>query len=138
MAGHGRKDIDEQLLQIRAAGGSISFAAQKLGCSEQTIRRRQANPAFRERLSALRSEFVADTVGRLSTIGTAAVDELYRLIKHGKDDHVRLGAARAAVTLMLSGHEHELLVVQVNELQRQIDELTCDTSYRGKTSENLP
>jgi hypothetical protein len=138
MAGHGRKDVDNLLLETLAAGGSIASAARRAKVSEQTVRRRLANRDFAAKVMALRSQYLTDAIGRLSAAAAAASDELYRIVRHGQNDQVKLTAARSILTLALDGHEHLLLAAQVGELQRQIDELTRDASCRGNASENLP
>jgi hypothetical protein len=115
MAGHGRKDIDDILLETLASGGSIASAAERAKVHESTVRRRMANQNFRDQVSALRSQRITDAIGRLSTIAVAAADELYRLFRHGKGEQTRLVAARTVLTLALHGLEHELLVKQVRE-----------------------
>jgi hypothetical protein len=122
MAGHGKKNVDEQLLLALAAGASPATAAKQAGCSERTVRRRLEDAAFRARVSAMRSELVEKAVGRLATLGTIAADELHRLIQNGKDDNVKLGACRAVLGYMLAGHSNETLARQVEELRRQLEE----------------
>jgi hypothetical protein len=123
MAKRGRKDCDEQLLLALAAGASVAVAASQAQCSERTVRRRLADPGFRQRVSETRGELVQAAVGRLSAIGSIAADELLRLIKSGDSDQVKLGAARAVLTHMLSGHGNEVLARQVEELRKQIEAL---------------
>jgi hypothetical protein len=134
MAGHGRKECDTIVLEVLAAGGSVASAAQRAGVSERTIRRRLQDAAFRNQVAALRSQFLTDAIGRLATIATAAADELYRLVKQAKNDQTRLGAARAILTLALAGHEHLLLAAQVEELQRQVNELALGVKTCGETN----
>jgi hypothetical protein len=123
MPKRGKKDVEDALLLALASGASIAAAAGQAKCSESTVRRRLKDAAFRARVHAARSEMVQAAVGRLATLGTAAADELDRLIRNGKDDNVKLGAARAVFTHMLAGHEHEVLVQQLDELRRKIEEL---------------
>jgi hypothetical protein len=59
----------------------------------------------------------------LSTLGRKAADALNILLDDA-NNQIRLGAARAVLQYMLSGHEHELLAAQVIALQQQIDEMT--------------
>jgi hypothetical protein len=123
MAGHGRKDCDEQLLLALAAGASVTAAAGQAGVSERTVRRRLEDPAFKARVGEVRGEMVRAAVGRLATLGTLAADELSRLIRHGDGDGVKLGACRAVLGYMLAGHGNETLARQVEELRRQLEEL---------------
>jgi hypothetical protein len=123
MPKRGKKDVEDALLLALASGASIAAAAQQAQCSESTVRRRLNDAAFRARVHAARSEMVQAAVGRLATLGTIAADELDRLIREGKDDNVKLGAARAVFSHMLSGHEHAVLTEQLAELRRKVEEL---------------
>jgi hypothetical protein len=114
--------IDEGLIVALAAGATAAAAAQRCGVSEKTVRRRLADPNFRAKVSAQRSELIAAAVGRLATMGNAAADELYRLVKEGENDQVKLGACRAILGYMMSGHEHETVVRQLDELRRRVEE----------------
>jgi hypothetical protein len=134
LAGHGKKDCDEQLILALAAGAGVAAAAQQAHVSEQTVRRRLGLPGFRERISEMRSQLVADAVGRLAILGTIAADELHRLIRQGENDQVKLGAARAVLGYMLAGHGNEILARQVEELRRQMEAIehgTGDSSQPG-------
>jgi hypothetical protein len=102
MAGHGKRDVDEQLLLALAAGAGVVSAAQQAGCSESTVRRRLANPAFKTRVHEMRGELVQAAVGRLANLGGTAANELERLIQEGENDGVKLGACRAVLSFMLS------------------------------------
>jgi hypothetical protein len=116
-----KKCVDEAILSALAAGSSASAAATAAKCSERTVRRRLLDPAFRQRVSEMRSELVEKAVGRLATIGTTAVDELFRLINNGENDNVKLGACRATLSFMLAGHTNETLSREVAELRQQVD-----------------
>jgi hypothetical protein len=127
MAGHGRKNCDDALLLALAAGASTATAATQAKCSERTVRRRLADPAFREQVGAMRSQLIQDAVGRLAMLGTRAADELDRLIQQGENDQVKLGASRAVLGFMLQGHEHEVLARQIEELRQRLEERTNGT-----------
>jgi hypothetical protein len=120
MAGHGRKNVDAAIVLVMAGGGTIAKAALQAGCSESTVRRRLAAPEIRAQIHEQRSEMIAATIGRLSTLGVTAAEELNRLIQSGKDDNIKLGACRAVLQHMLSGHEHEVLVQQLQGLRQKI------------------
>jgi hypothetical protein len=117
--GHGRKNVDEIVLTVLAAGGSPAAAAQQAHCSERTVRRRLQDPAFRQKVDEARAKMVADAVGRLSVIGTLAADVLHGLLS-SHTERVRLLAARSSLELMLRGTETVTLVKQVEELKTRL------------------
>jgi hypothetical protein len=123
VAGHGRRDTDDVLLLALATGLPIALAAEKAGISARTARRRLSDAAFRNRVHETRIELVRGAIGRLAGLGRRAAGELNRLIKSGKSDQVRLGAAKAALQFMLSGYEGETLAQEVEGLAEQIREL---------------
>ena len=119
----GKRDIDGALLLALASGAGAAGAARQAGCSERTVRRRLVDATFRQRVHEMRGELVQSAVGRLAQLGTIAADELLRLIQEGKDDHVKLGACRAALGYMLAGHSNETLARQVEQLRQQMEEI---------------
>jgi hypothetical protein len=122
----GKKGDSEAMALLLAGGASVAHVAEKTGVCERPIHRRLQLPAFRARISELRSAFVQGAIGRLSMLGALAVDELHRLIKHGDSDAIKLGAARTVLQYMVLGHEREILAVQIAEQQRQLDELRAE------------
>jgi hypothetical protein len=138
MAGHGRKNCDEALTLALAAGASIAAASQQAKCSESTVRRRLADAGFRARVHEQRSEMITAAIGRLAMMGVDAADELHRLLQNGKDDHVKLGACRAVLTHMLAGHEHEVLVQQLHELRRKVEELEHASGVNPQRNQEAP
>ncbi len=118
----GKRDDGAFLLAL-AAGAPVPAAAEQGKISETTAWRRLRDPAFRREVEAKRAELVANAVGRLSTAGTLAVDELLRLIQAGKSEAVRLGACRALLENMFRGHELNTLGSLVTELQAELAEV---------------
>lgn len=130
MAGRGKKNVDDALLLALASGASIAKAAEKAGCSESTVRRRLADADFRAKVNDARNEMVRGAIGRLASLGIEAADELQRLIEDGKDDNVKLGAARAVLQHMLAGHEHETLAQRMRELLDQMEQVRSTNRQR--------
>jgi hypothetical protein len=120
MSKRGKKDVDEQLVLALAAGAGVATAAKQAMCSEKTVRRRLAEPGFRAKISAMRSQLVEGAVGRLATMGTLAADELLHLMQNGKDDNVKLGASRSILSFMLTGHANELMAREVAEIREHL------------------
>jgi hypothetical protein len=123
MPGHGRRDADDVLSLALATGLPIAKAAERAKISTRTVRRRLSDAAFRNRVHELRSELIQSAVGRLAGLGRRAANELNRLIKSSRSDQVRLGAARAVLQYLLSGHENEILAHEVAELAEEIQQL---------------
>jgi hypothetical protein len=111
------------LILALAAGAGASQAAQQAGVSDRTVRRRLEDDAFRQRIAAMRSELVSRAVGRLSVIGTLAVDTLHGLLS-SKNENIRLGASRAALDFMFKGVEQDVLVKEMEELRELVESLT--------------
>jgi hypothetical protein len=131
MPGHGRLNIDEQLLLALATGADLETAARHAGCSVRTVKRRLADPHFRSRVESRRDEMVSGAIGVLSAIGILAGEVLSGLLK-SQNEKVRLGAARAALTFMLKGRDYERLSREVAELRRQVEEShECDAVATG-------
>jgi hypothetical protein len=131
MPGHGRKDCDEKLLLAMAAGASQAQAAQQAGVSERTVTRRLADATFKARVNEARAELVRRAVSRLSAAGIAAADELYRLLRDGCNDMVKLGAARAVLQNMLAGFQMEQVARQMEQLDQRLAEMERREADRG-------
>src|SRR2546421_6459979 len=99
MAGHGRKNKDEQLLLTLACGATVEAAARAVGLSEATVYRRRRDPAFRQRLKELRADFLDRTSAMLTAAGGEFVKTLLALVKEPIPPAVRLGAARAGLEI---------------------------------------
>lgn len=67
--------------------------------------RRLADPAFRQRLQALRADMVSRTAGTVTTAATEAVRTLLEPLKNTASALVRLGAARAVLEIGMKVRE---------------------------------
>jgi hypothetical protein len=114
----GRKKADDALVFALSAGASAAGAARHAGVSERTVYRRLADPAFRARVDAARSEMVQQVVGRLAAVGTIASQTLQELLG-SESEAIRLGAARAALDFMFRGHEQDVLARRIAALEEQ-------------------
>ena len=81
MAGHGRKNKDEQLLLTLACGATVEAAARAVGLSEATVYRRLRDPAFRQRIKEVRADFLDRTSAMLTAAGGEFVKTLLALLK---------------------------------------------------------
>jgi hypothetical protein len=121
MAGTGRHNADEALLLTLACGATAEAAAQKAGVSLRTVRRRLAQPAFRQRLQQVRGDMVQRTAGALTAAATEAVRTLLELQKPPNPPAVRLAAARAVLDLGLKLREAAELEERLAELERRLE-----------------
>src|SRR5262249_50332884 len=78
-----------------ASGATVRDAAAAAGIGERTATRRWADPVFRLRVSGLRAEMVARSLGRMADGMSEAADVLRALLDAGTPPAVRLGAARS-------------------------------------------
>jgi hypothetical protein len=99
MPGHGRKQIDETLILALACGATAEAAAQKAGVAVCTVYRRLKEPAFKQRLQALRGEMVQRSASMLTAAAMEAVKTLLALQQASVPASVRLGAARAILEM---------------------------------------
>jgi hypothetical protein len=118
MAGRGRKNADEGLGLLLAAGKTVQEAAQTAGISERTAHRRLDDPAFRRLVVKLRGEMVARATGRLSDAAVKAVDTLVKLLD-ADSDSARLGAARSILELGTRLREAVEIEERLNALEQK-------------------
>jgi hypothetical protein len=76
-----RRRADDRLLLALACGATVEAAARQCGLSESTAHRRLAEPEFRRRLQAMRTDLVQRTTGALTAASTEAVRALLELLK---------------------------------------------------------
>jgi hypothetical protein len=119
-AHRGRKNADDQLLQLLACGATVEQAAQQAGVSARTAHRRLKDPSFQQRLQAARSDMVQRTSGMLTAAAMEAVKTLLTLQHAEIPAAVRLGAARAVLELGLKLREVSNLTERIEALEAQM------------------
>lgn len=87
------------LLTALAAGHTVRDAARMAGIGERTAYRRLDHPDFRERLENLKTQATERAMAALADAATGAVSVLVELMASASSEAVRLGAARAVLTL---------------------------------------
>jgi hypothetical protein len=122
MAGHGRKNVDEILVEALACGASPASAAQRAGVSLRTVFRRQEQPAFRQRVEKMKEETVERTSAMLTAMGIEGCRGLHDLIEKTTPPYVRLGAIRALLDMGCRLREHIDLTRRVTALEAERDE----------------
>ena len=78
-----------------ASGASIKAGATAVNCSRNTAYHISSDPAFYQRVSAIRSEITSNTVGILTQAATKAAQTLLELVGKENEPPIRLNAAKA-------------------------------------------
>jgi hypothetical protein len=117
----GRRQADDALLMALACGATVENAARAAGVAPRTVHRRLANPAFRQRLQALRADMLQRTAGLLTAAALEAVKTLVALQQPPVPAAVRLGAARAILEIgnnvrVVADFEERLTAVELKIL----------------------
>jgi hypothetical protein len=112
----GRRDADEELALLIAAGQPFKEVARRARVSPRTLRRRLADPAFTRRVEHYRTRLVAETLVRLEGAMIGAADALRELVGH-KDPHVRCRAAVEVLRNALRVRESHDLAERVRRLE---------------------
>ena len=99
-------------------------AAKAAGVGVSTLRRwLSEDEAFREAYQAALAELVQDAAAQSKQGLKQALDTIRNIMETGKNDAVRLSAARAAIDAALKIDERADIQMQLEELRREIDQL---------------
>lgn len=109
---------DDAFVIAYASGTSLREAARTAGISESTAYRRLKDPAFRRRVSEIRTSFLNEAVGRLCEDATKAVSTLKELLS-ARSESVRLSAARTILELGPKLREQTELEERITALERE-------------------
>src|SRR5262249_59625913 len=89
------------VLAVALANGETAVqAAERVGVSDRTVRRKLARPKFRQLVNRLRDQMFAHSLGAMARSQNQAVETFVKL-PSDEDPNVRLRAARAIVGLGL-------------------------------------
>ena len=102
-----------------AMGETRETAAAKAGITVRSVYRFLANPAFRQLVAELRSEFMSRTLGCMAESATRAAMKLSSLLD--KDDPgVQLRVARAIIGMAVSLRNSVELDVRIGEIEAEL------------------
>ena len=90
-------DRDVVMAQALGAGHSQTSAAELVGLSAKTVKRRLDDPAFAAAVVSARRSFLDQILGKLSQAGVEATDTLVELLNSGRPAD-RLRAAEAVLS----------------------------------------
>ena len=99
-----------------ASGQSIKDSAATVGCSCRTAYNLSSTSEFKTRVSEIRSEVSAGTVGILTLAASEAAATLRALLSTTQEPNTRLNAAKAILANLGP-------MAELGELRRRIDEL---------------
>jgi hypothetical protein len=117
-----KKMADDTLVLLLATGRPVADAASEVKVSERTVRRRLADPAFRQRVGEIRNQLMQETVGRLAD-GMMDAAQCLRDLLRAEGESVRLNAARVLLEMGLRLREHLDLRQEIDELRQEIEEI---------------
>ena len=120
MPQQGKRQADLQLLTALACGATVEQAAAKTKLSESTVYRRLKDPAFLQRLQALKAEMVQRAAAMLTAAAMESVKTLLELQKSTNTGAVRLGAARSVLEMGVKLREVADLERRIVALEEQL------------------
>jgi hypothetical protein len=120
MAGSGRHGADDALALALSTGKTLVDAARTANISEKTARRRWGDAGFRQRVSDLRGEVIAQAASHLAATMTRAAERLAELVE-SEDSKTALSAAKAVLSLGLLAREKVDNEAQMLELQERLE-----------------
>ena len=111
-----RKDSNRDLAAVAlAAGQTFAEAATVARVSERTVLSWNTDPAFRDRVNALRHEMLARACGTLADTMSAATKRIRELVDSATEN-IALRAASAII-------DHTVKVTGLVDLQKRVEEL---------------
>src|SRR5262245_39121105 len=110
--------VKNRLALWLADGGSIRSWCREHRVSLKTACTWCKAEAFERRVEAHRRRAADRALGEMAREMTRAVAEIDRLVEHGRDDAVKLAAARALLDMFLDGRGQAELKAEVRRLIR--------------------
>lgn len=120
---------DSELLRLLALGMSQIKAAEELGITDRTIRRRLENPEFRRALSQARREIQSESWSAMLSLREKASQVLESMLE-SPDEKVRLAAAKFVFDMgnrIRKEQISEETLERINELETRINDAADST-----------
>ena len=102
-----------------ASGGSISEVAAQAGIERSTIYRKLENPAFARQVAEFRDRLIGTALGRIADAMTRGADVLAQMLE-SPQDHIRIRAARALISLGLRLRDSVDLTARMREVESEL------------------
>jgi hypothetical protein len=109
----------ESLAIAVASGRKVTKWCAENGIAVRTAYGWAKESSFKARVADLRRELTGEVLGGLVDSGTAAVEEIRRILREGTGDPVRLSAARAILSEIVAYADHVDLEARITELERR-------------------
>lgn len=113
---------DEQILPLVLAGYSQRQIAEMLNATPTTISKRIKRKEFADQLSAYRKGILDNTITRLTSLSSRAVDVLAELLE-SENDFVRFNSASKILSMAQDYSLQTDLLKQIEELRERQNEL---------------
>jgi len=110
---------DDRLIAALARGRTHEQAADDAGVSVRTVSRRLTDPTFKLWVHEARRELLTVATSRLCDAAGDAIDVLRALINDSESEHVKLGAARSLLQLLLPLREQLDLEERILALEQR-------------------
>jgi hypothetical protein len=130
MASRNRNLEDERLLQSLAYGSTVKQAAAAAGVSERTAYRRLDDPEFVAKLDAIKADFMERAVRMLSATSIESIKTLVSLQSQSVPERIRLGAAKAALSLGIRIREEQELSRRLEGVEQMLKSLTAEAERK--------
>ena len=111
---------DARLVELLAAGSTITTAAKLAGVSRRTVSRRLADPSFRQQVNAARGRMVDAASGRMAMSMASAATTLRKLLR-STSDAVRLQTARAILELGVKLRDATEINERISKLEEAVN-----------------
>lgn len=130
MASRKRGLVDEKLLQSLACGSTVNQAAISAGVSERTAYRRLDDADFIAKLNAMKAEFLDRATRMLSASSIESIRTLLSLQSQTVPERIRLGAAKAMLTLGIRIREEHDLSKRLEGVEQMLKFLKAEAEKR--------
>jgi hypothetical protein len=110
---------DSFLALALASGTSISDAAHQAGIDRRTVYRKLENPAFARQVAEFRDRLIGTALGRVADAMTRGADVLAQMLD-SPQDHIRIRAARALISLGLRLRDSVDLTARMREVEHEL------------------
>jgi hypothetical protein len=117
-----RKNTKTQLALAIAQGVPVAAWARANGVSRRTAFNWAKNPLVRKTVESCRRRTIDQAIGKMTKHTTRAVDIILSIANQAKSDSVRLRAARAIFSDMITVSDHSELEFRMTEIEEQLEQ----------------
>ena len=113
---------NQQIIIALLSEGTVSRAAERLGCSVDTIYKRQKKPDFQELYSQAKSEQIKTAAAKLQRFTVSAVDVTLSIMADKEvNPATRLQAAQTILSYSLKLTEQVDIIERLDALEKEIN-----------------